>query len=134
MHEAARASPSKLVLVVDDCDDSNATWSLLLGMWGFAVEVASDGESAVRKAAEGKPAAVLLDLSLPRLDGYEVARRIRAQDGPRPLLIALTGMTRPCDLSAARDADFDLYVIKPADPERIHRILESHFSGIARPA
>jgi len=120
----------RLVLLVDDCRDSNATWAILLRMWGFEVELAGDGETAVRAARLKMPAAVLLDIGLPGADGYEVARHIRALHGPRPLLIALTGRSQPLDLIAANEVDFDLHLIKPADPDRIRTILETYCNGL----
>lgn len=111
------------VLVVDDDPDTAASWCELLRVWGFQVDVALDGHDALRLARERPPDAVLLDLGLPGLDGYEVARRLRDRHGREPLVVALSGRAQPLDRVASADAGCDLHLAKPADPEQVRRAL-----------
>jgi CheY-like chemotaxis protein len=112
------------VLVVDDNVDSAQSMSLLLGLEGYRVECAYDGEQALVGADRFRPEVVLLDLGLPRLSGYEVARRVRAEPtGDDVLLVAVSGYGRERDRQAAREAGFDLHLTKPADPDEVLRVL-----------
>jgi CheY-like chemotaxis protein len=117
------------VLVVDDNVDSAQSMSLLLGLEGYQVECAYDGEEALVRADAFRPHVVLLDLGLPRFSGYEVARRLRGAaqaDGARideVLLVAVSGYGRERDRQAAREAGFDLHLTKPADPDEVLRVL-----------
>jgi CheY-like chemotaxis protein len=119
----APAAP-RSVLVVDDNVDAAESMRLLLGLEGYRVECAHDGEEALRAADRLRPEVVLLDLGLPRLSGYEVARRLRAGPfGEALLLVAVSGFGRERDREAAREAGFDLHLTKPADPEVVLRVL-----------
>jgi CheY-like chemotaxis protein len=112
------------VLVVDDNVDSAQSMSLLLGLEGYQVECAYDGEQALFGAGRFLPEVVLLDLGLPRYSGYEVARRLRAEPtGDDVLLVAVSGYGRERDRQAAREAGFDLHLTKPADPDEVLRVL-----------
>jgi CheY-like chemotaxis protein len=117
------------VLVVDDNVDSAQSMSLLLELEGYRVECAYDGEEALQRAAAFRPDVVLLDLGLPRLSGYEVARRLRGEieaGATLPqevLLVAVSGYGRERDRRAAREAGFDLHLTKPADPDEVLRVL-----------
>jgi CheY-like chemotaxis protein len=120
--------PRCRVLVVDDNVDSAQSMSLLLGLEGYVVECAYDGEEALARAAQFGPDVVLLDLGLPRFSGYEVARRLRGEAGGVPLpddvlLVAVSGYGRERDRQAAREAGFDLHLTKPADPDEVLRVL-----------
>src|SRR5437773_8848565 len=95
------------VLVVEDHPDGRQALALLLRLWGFEVEVAEDGPEGVRKAITWEPDVALLDIGLPGLDGYEVARRVRRALGGRVRIIALTAWGRPEDRERACDAGFD---------------------------
>ena len=113
------------VLVVEDNRDCRETLCFLLTLNGFQVEVAGDGQEGVRKALAWRPAAAVVDIGLPVLDGYEVARRLRqALDGPL-LLIALTGYGQPEDRSQAFAAGFDHHLIKPAHIDDLVRLLQA---------
>ena len=102
------------VLVVDDNSDAADTLEALLQMEGFAVTVAYDGASAVHKVEAEHPDIVLMDIGMPRMDGYEAARVIRA--GGRPVrLIALTGWGQELDKARAQEAGFDYHFVKPVD-------------------
>jgi CheY-like chemotaxis protein len=88
------------------------------------VVTAHDGEEAVRAAGELQPDAVVLDIGLPKLDGYEVARRIRAEGwAANVVLVALTGFGQESDRRQARDAGFDCHLVKPVDPRELLRTL-----------
>jgi CheY-like chemotaxis protein len=113
------------VLVVEDNLDAAATLSDLLEIWGHEVRSVHDGPSALDAAAAFHPDAVLLDIGLPGLDGYEVARRLRgraAEDGL--LLIAITGYGKDEDRARSRQAGFDHHLVKPADLGELRRLLE----------
>lgn len=112
------------VLVVDDNVDSAQSMSLLLGLEGYQVDCAYDGEEALVRADRFRPEVVLLDLGLPRFSGYEVARRLRGEPaGDDMLLVAVSGYGRERDRQAAREAGFDLHLTKPADPDEVLRVL-----------
>jgi CheY-like chemotaxis protein len=106
------------VLIAEDCKDAADTEALLLGMYGHTVVVARDGEEALKKFKEFRPEAVILDIGLPRVDGWEVARRIREENtsGRKVLLIAMTGYGLDEDRQRSTEAGFDLHLLKPVDP------------------
>jgi signal transduction histidine kinase len=112
------------VLVVDDHEDATASLGILLRLMGHDVRVANDGASAIEAACAFRPEVVLLDIGMPVMDGYEVARRLRREpscDGTR--LIALTGYGRDEDRQRSRDAGFDDHLVKPVDLESLRRLL-----------
>ena len=104
------------VLIAEDCKDAADTEALLLGMYGHTVVVARDGEEALEKFKEFRPEAVILDIGLPRVDGWEVARRIRETSGRKVLLIAMTGYGLDQDRKKSAEAGIDLHLLKPVDP------------------
>src|SRR5262245_4764161 len=108
--------PMPRVLVVDDSPDTVRTLTLLLRRWGHEVATAEDGVAALTRADAFGPDAAVLDLGLPGLDGYEVARRLRARFGPGLLLVAVTGHGTERDRELSRQAAFDHHLVKPADP------------------
>jgi two-component system CheB/CheR fusion protein len=119
-HVARRGSR---VLVIDD-DDDNA-WGLarLLKRLGHDVRVAQDGESAIEAARTHRPQVVLLDIGLPGLDGYEVVKRLRAEECCKDaLIIALSGYGQPEDLRRSREAGFDDYLVKPVNYDVLMKI------------
>jgi CheY-like chemotaxis protein len=124
MHLTDNTRPCR-VLVVEDNPDCRKTLCLLLTLNGFQVEQASDGQEGVRKALAWQPEAAVVDLGLPLLDGYEVARRLRAALDGRILLIALTGYCQPEDPNRAFAAGFDHHLIKPARPDDLVRLLQA---------
>jgi signal transduction histidine kinase len=117
-------SRSKRVLVVDDNRDSAESMAILLQLWGHETQVVHDGPSALAAAESHEPDVVLLDIGLPGMDGYEVARRLRERsDRSRLMLIALTGLGREEDRIQALDAGFDRHLTKPVSPEVLQEIL-----------
>jgi CheY-like chemotaxis protein len=102
------------VLIVDDLKDSANTLAMLLKRMGHEVETAYDGEEAIAAAASFRPEVVLLDIGLPKLNGYDACRRMRAQPwGKDMLLIALTGWGQEEDRQRTREAGFDHHLTKP---------------------
>jgi CheY-like chemotaxis protein len=121
------------VLVVDDYPDMRESLRILLGLWGFVVEGAADGPAALAAADHYWPDVVLLDLGLPRMDGYEVARRLRrATDPACPLLLALTGYAREEDAARALEAGCDRHLAKPIDPDELLAVLQEHARRLAQ--
>jgi two-component system CheB/CheR fusion protein len=104
------------VLVVDDNVDAAATLAVLLENDGHEVRRAHDGPGALTAADAFRPDAVFLDLGLPGMDGYEVARRLRLRaNDSRPLLVAVSGYGRDEDRRRSRMAGFDHHLVKPAE-------------------
>ncbi|MFO7325606.1 MAG: response regulator [Pseudomonadota bacterium] len=119
----ACAGPMR-VLVADDNRDNALSWAILVEGMGHDVAVAYDGLSAVQTAALMRPQVLLLDIGMPHLDGYEVARRIRATDwGREAFLVAVTGWGQARDRAQAREAGFDEHYTKPLDPEQLEGLL-----------
>jgi two-component system CheB/CheR fusion protein len=105
------------VLVVEDDPDSAQTLALLLKLWGYEVAVAYDGPDALDAALTFQPDVVFLDLALPRMDGYEVARQIRRLPVvARVLLIAITGCGHEADVRRCKEAGIDCHFLKPVEP------------------
>jgi signal transduction histidine kinase/DNA-binding response OmpR family regulator len=120
------ALPPRRILVVDDNRDAGDSLGLLLEVLGAEVRVARDGEEALEACSAYDPAVVLLDIGMPGMDGYEVARRIRARSpGPRPTIIALTGWGQEDDRREAREAGFDHHLVKPAELGVLKELLKS---------
>jgi CheY-like chemotaxis protein len=105
---------------------------MLLQAMGFEAVSAHDGVEALETAAHFAPDTVLLDIGLPRLNGYEVARRLRERGGQRKLLVALTGWGQEEDRERARAAGFDHHLVKPVDLQQLTRILQASPSNQAR--
>lgn len=116
---------SRRVLVVDDNEDAAMGLSRLLELSGHAVRQAYTGPTALEAAAEFRPEAILLDIGLPDLDGYEVASRLRADPVLEDvLLIALSGYCQEEDRRRSREAGFDHHVVKPVAHGDILHLLE----------
>ena len=106
------------VLVVDDNDDAADSLADVLRLAGHDVQVAYNGVTAIEKNKQFAPDVVILDLALPTMDGFEIARRIRRERGHDELrLIAVTGYGQDDDRRSTRDAGFDYHVTKPPDLE-----------------
>lgn len=120
----ALAGDSRRVLVVDDNVDAARSLAMLLTAWGHEASLAHDGPAALAEAARLAPDVVLLDIGLPRMDGYEVARRLRATpEGAGLLLIALTGYGQDEDRRRSREAGFDHHLVKPVDTDALRDLL-----------
>jgi signal transduction histidine kinase len=126
---AARAAHR--VLVVDDNDDSAASLAMLLEAMGNEARTARDGLEALEVGAAFRPDVVLLDIGLPRLNGYEAARRIRLEPwGKGILLVAQTGWSQEEDRRQSREAGFDFHLVKPIDPAVLESVLAAGRSGV----
>jgi signal transduction histidine kinase/CheY-like chemotaxis protein len=113
------------VVVVDDYEDALDSLASLLDALGNEVFTARSGEDALRTVQSQQPDVVLLDIGLPGMDGYEVARRIRNLPGGKGiLLVAMTGWGQQQDKQKAAEVGFDLHLTKPADPSELERLLE----------
>jgi two-component system, chemotaxis family, CheB/CheR fusion protein len=124
------ATAQRRVLVVDDNRDSAVSLAMLLKLSGHEVHTAHDGLEAVEAAARLELDVILLDIGLPRLDGYEAARRIRQQPRREGLtLVALTGWGQEEDRRRSREAGFDAHMVKPVDLDALFRLLVEWGAG-----
>ena len=122
--EAAAPVPACRVLVADDLRDSADSLALLIELMGHAVEIAYDGEEALRTAERFRPDIVLLDLGMPKLDGFEVSRRIRAAPwGASVRLVAQSGWGQDEDRRRTAEAGFDHHLVKPIDPTALEVLM-----------
>jgi len=120
------SGPARRVLVVDDQPDSTDSLALLLRLRGHEVSTAADGPGAVDEFLRSKPEVVFLDLGLPGMSGYDVARRLRAMPEGRDVrLVAVTGYGTEADRERTRAAGFDLHLAKPVDPHAVEALLAS---------
>jgi len=114
------------VLVADKCADTVELLAMLLRFWGHEARVACDGPTVLAEVGRFRPHLVLMDIALPKMDGYKVARRLREQPGLRGLsLVALTGLEGAVYHRAAYDAGFDFYLVKPVAPEELRTLLKA---------
>jgi signal transduction histidine kinase/CheY-like chemotaxis protein len=121
------------ILLVEDNEDARDLLGTVLLQWGHAVVTARDGLEGVSKGLSGELDVMLVDIGLPGLDGYEVARRIRRElDGYGPVLLAMTGYGQPEDRRRATDAGFDFHLVKPLDLEQLRRMLRNLPRGSSR--
>ncbi len=119
-----RVDPSR-ILIVEDNEDVRQMLKVLLTLAAHEVYDAADGPSGIEMAETVEPEIALVDLGLPGMDGYEVARRLRARRGKDVFLIALSGYGRIEDRRRALDAGFDLHVVKPVNPDRLSGVIAS---------
>ena len=120
----AIASVSRSVLIVDDNADSAESLAMLLELYGYETAVASDGPSALARFRDAPPQVAILDIGMPGMDGYELARRLRLEQSTAPLmLIALTGFGDEAVAVKARDAGFDHRLVKPLDLKKLQSLL-----------
>lgn len=133
---ASRDAAGCRIVLADDNEDAVAALELLLKSWGYEVCTAADGGEAVEAVQAFRPKVVLLDLGMPRVDGYEAARRIRKRpDGQEFVLIALTGWGQPQDRLRTHEAGFDAHLVKPvSDEELFHTIRLLTSNSEAEPA
>jgi len=122
------------VLVVDDNRDGADILSLLVRLWGHTTATAYDGVTALKLADTFRPDVALLDLAMPGLSGYEVARRLRSQPQHRGLrLIAISGYGRTEDRSEAYRAGFECLLLKPVEEATLKSVLEAYSPKAALP-
>ena len=124
--------PACRVLVAEDIPDAAEMMRLMIKFMGHEVRIAADGVEAVEIAREFDPQIALLDIGMPRMDGYEAARQIRAAMGGRVVLVALTGFGQEDDERRAYEAGFDRHVTKPAEPDVLEEMIAS--AAVRHPA
>jgi CheY-like chemotaxis protein len=121
-----RSAPNKRILLADDNRDAAESLAIILRLEGHDVELAHDGNSALQAYAKRRPDVALLDIGMPKTNGYDVARQIRAApDGQEVLLIAITGWAQDSDKAQSRAAGFDHHLTKPIEPEILIGLLGS---------
>jgi CheY-like chemotaxis protein len=124
------SAAAKTLLVIDDEHDVADLTASLLQRSGYQVRMAYGGNSGVEMALEHRPAVALVDIAMPDMDGYEVARRLR-QSLPDILLIAVTGLAQESDRLRAREAGFNYHLAKPATITQIEELISKHFEAQA---
>jgi DNA-binding response OmpR family regulator len=123
------ATDKRRILVVDDSRDSADSLAALLSLTGHEAHTAHDGEHAISEAEKLRPEVILLDIGLPRLNGYDACRRIREQAwGKDMVIIALTGWGQDEDRRLSTQAGFDGHLVKPVDHTALNRLLAAHGS------
>jgi PAS domain S-box-containing protein len=116
--------PHRRILVVDDNEDARESLAMVLEIMGHEVRTAHDGAAGVTAAADFRPEVILMDLGMPKVDGYEAARRIRAEPwGGEPFLVALTGWGADDDQRRTRDAGFDRHLVKPVGLDALTKLI-----------
>ena len=127
---ASTARLARRILIADDNNDALESLATLLQLSGHEVFTATNGGTALQSAERNRPEVALLDIGMPMLDGYEVAKRIRAQPwGQRITLVALTGWGQDSDRRRSREAGFDSHLVKPLDLETLTDLLARLPSG-----
>jgi PAS domain S-box-containing protein len=123
LDEQTAAAPRRIV-IADDTEDAADTLARMLRMMGHEVRIAADGEACLAICEQFRPDAVLLDIGMPRLNGYDTARAIRATAwGAQVLLVAITGWGQEADRRRAKESGFDHHIVKPAEFTRLARLL-----------
>ena len=118
-------SQSRRVLIIDDNHDAADVLAMIVGSMGMTTRTAYDGREGLEIAEQFRPDVVLMDIGMPRLNGYEAARAMRALPwGSSTTLVALTGWGQDEDRQRTRDAGFDHHLVKPADPAALRKLLE----------
>jgi two-component system CheB/CheR fusion protein len=130
-----RSRRSRRILIVDDNHDAASTLALVLSFYDHVTKVAHNGSDAISETEQFKPEIVLLDIGLPEMDGYEVARRIRQLRQAREiLLIAITGYGQPNDRIRSQEAGFDHHLVKPVDIPQLLRLCSEPRKAAAQTA
>jgi PAS domain S-box-containing protein len=120
MNTLAASGSSRRILIADDNPDVTESFEVMLRMLGHEVTTAFDGLEALQRAEEFRPEVIVLDVGMPKLDGYETARRIRQQSWGRDVvLIAVTGWGNEKDKTESAEAGFDIHLVKPVDADTI---------------
>ena len=131
MPERRASAPRALVLVVDDAQDIRELYAELLALAGLRTSMAADGIEALRKAEEEQPDIIVLDITLPKMDGWEVTRQLKANPKTKHIrVIALSGRAESEDIALSKQFGCDSFIAKPCLPERLLReVLEFAKSG-----
>lgn len=122
--ESPSKPPRRRVLVVDDNADAASSLAMILKLTGNEVRTAHDGVEAVQAADEYRPDVILLDIGMPRMNGYDACRHIREKSwGRQPFIVALTGWGQEDDKQRSREAGFDSHLVKPVEPAALEKLL-----------
>jgi CheY-like chemotaxis protein len=121
--ERQRSVAGPRVLIVDDYPDLAESLAMILRLVGYDVDIALSGKEALRKAEAHAPEVVVLDLAMPLMDGFEVARRLKRAFADKVKLVAVSAQSSPEDFRRCLEAGFDRHFVKPADPKRLERTL-----------
>jgi CheY-like chemotaxis protein len=125
--DGSTGAAGRRVLVADDSRDSAESMGMLLELAGHEVRLAYDGQEALELADSFRPDVILLDIGLPKLDGFEVASRLRQDHRhDRMLLMAVTGYGTDGDRDRARAAGFDHHLVKPVDPRTLRDLIAGY--------
>ena len=128
--EGSAGGARRTVLVADDNKDAADTLAILLDMDGYETSVVHSGLEALQSARERRPDAVILDIGMPDVNGYEVARRIREEEWGRDVfLLAITGWGHPDDIARAKAAGFNEHLTKPVEAVHVVQLLGKYLSG-----
>jgi CheY-like chemotaxis protein len=128
----AGAAARRRILVADDNADSASSLALVLQMMGNDVRTARDGLEAVEVSQAFRPHAVLLDIGMPRLNGYDACRRMRQEAwGSNAVIVALTGWGQEEDKRQSQEAGFDYHLVKPVEPTALEKLLAALENGTA---
>lgn len=122
--DAVRPSSGRRVMLVDDYEEGRETMAVLLRALGHEVITASDGEEALKRIPDFSPSLIILDIDMPRMNGYEVAAQIKADPRFHALkLVALTGYSQPDDFKRTKAAGFSAHLVKPVSLDRLKQVL-----------
>ena len=122
------------VLIVDDNEDAADSLATLVELWGHTPTVAYDGEVGLRAAREWSPDCLILDINMPKLDGYNLAERVRREPGlGQAKLVAVSAYSHPDHARRAEAVGFDYWLVKPAAPDELERLL-AKIENILKPA
>jgi CheY-like chemotaxis protein len=126
--------PKRRILVVDDNKDAAKSLAMVLRLDGHEVRTAHNGSAALTIAETESPEVIFLDIGMPGLDGYEVAKRLRGRAGAEEkLLVALTGFGQDADRRRSQEAGFDCHLVKPVAPDDLKKLL-SHPKLASQPS
>ena len=131
-HGSPGGLPPLRVLVVEDDADTADSMAILLRLYSHEVQVAPDGAAAMQAILGGQLDVVLLDIGLPRVDGWQLAKEIRNHcNGKRPFLIAISGYGTHSDQLRSQDVGIDMHLVKPVEPELLQQILRRFQTVVA---
>jgi len=118
-----QVSTPRRVVIVDDNEDAALSLAMVCGAWGHEVHTACGGREAIALCGEFSPEIAILDISMPGMNGYELARELRRKFGDEVVLIALTALSQLEDKGRARDAGFNHHMVKPAELDALHELI-----------
>ena len=118
-----QVSTPRRVVIVDDNEDAALSLAMVCGAWGHEVHTACGGREAIALCGEFSPEIAILDISMPSMNGYELARELRRRFGDEVVLIALTALSQLEDKGRAREAGFNHHMVKPAELDAFHELI-----------